>query len=140
MAFRPILGATEEAAWDKAHEIVETIASRRVASPAARWPGGTTPTRRTPGSQRLLSIAAQGERYDRAMFTGTAAVTGGAGNSNALVGTPETVAAALLDYVDLGVDILSARGYDMLDDAVDFGRHVIPIVREEVAKRDRAAA
>ena len=49
---------------------------------------------------------------------------------------PETVAAALLDYYDLGVDILSARGYDLLDDAIEFGRQVIPIVREEVAKRD----
>ncbi len=139
VAFRPILGATEEAAWDKAHTIVETIAARRGVSGSAlarRYNANPENT----GSQRLLSIAAQGERFDRALFTGTAAVTGGAGNSNALVGTPETVAAALLDYVDLGVDILSARGYDMLDDAVDFGRHVIPIVREEVAKRDRAAA
>jgi alkanesulfonate monooxygenase len=90
------------------------------------------------GSQRLLSLAAQGERFDRALWTPTAAATGGAGNSNALVGTPETVAAALLDYYDLGVDILSARGYDMLGDTVDFGRYVIPIVREEVAKRDAA--
>jgi len=32
------------------------------------------------------------------------------------------------------------RGYDLLADAVDVGRHVIPIVREEVAKRDLAAA
>ncbi|MFD3550127.1 LLM class flavin-dependent oxidoreductase [Streptomyces sp. NPDC058655] len=63
-----------------------------------------------------------------------------AGNSNALVGTPETVAKALLDYYDLGVDILSARGYDLLGDAVDFGRYVIPIVREEVAKRDAEIA
>lgn len=43
-----------------------------------------------------------------------------------------------VDYYDLGVEILSARGYDLLDDAIDFGRHVIPIVREEVAKRDAA--
>ena len=44
----------------------------------------------------------------------------------------------MLDYVDLGVDILSGRGYDMLEDAVDFGRHVIPIIRDEVTKRDAA--
>lgn len=88
--------------------------------------------------QRLLAIAEAGERYDRALWTPTAAATGGAGNSNALVGTPETVAQALLDYYDLGVDILSARGYDLLQDAVDFGRYVIPLVREEVAKRDAA--
>ena len=62
-----------------------------------------------------------------------------AGNSTALVGTPETVAAALLDYYDLGVRIFSARGYHLYDDAVDFGRHVIPLVREEVARREAAA-
>jgi len=92
------------------------------------------------GSQRLIAIAEAGERYDRALWTPTVAATGGVGNSNALVGTPETVAQALLDYYDLGVDILSARGYDLLGDAIDFGRYVIPIVREEVAKRDAARA
>ncbi len=85
-------------------------------------------------------MAAEGERHDRALWTPTAAETGGADNSTALVGTPETVAEALLDYYDLGVDILSARGYDLLDDAIDFGRYVIPIVREEVAKRDAERA
>jgi alkanesulfonate monooxygenase len=59
------------------------------------------------------------------------------GGSSPAAYTPETVAQALLDYVDLGVDILSMRGYDTLDDAVDVGRYVIPIVREKVAKRDR---
>ena len=68
------------------------------------------------------------------------AATGGAGNSNALVGTPETVAQAILDYFDLGVDIISMRGYDLLADAIDVGDQVISIVREEVAKRDRAAS
>jgi alkanesulfonate monooxygenase len=87
---------------NKAHRIVDTIDARRAT-------GGGPLTRRytnTPqntGSQRLISIAERGDRFDRAMFTATAKATGGAGNSNALVGTPETVAAALLDYVDLGV-------------------------------------
>jgi alkanesulfonate monooxygenase len=31
------------------------------------------------------------------------------------------------------------RGYDLLADAIDVGDQVISIVREEVAKRDRAA-
>jgi alkanesulfonate monooxygenase SsuD/methylene tetrahydromethanopterin reductase-like flavin-dependent oxidoreductase (luciferase family) len=82
----------------------------------------------------------RGELFDRALWTRTAAVTGGAGNSNALVGPPETVARAILDYVDLGVDIISMRGYDLLADAIDVGRQVIPIVRQEVARRDAAAA
>jgi alkanesulfonate monooxygenase len=136
VAFRPIIAPTEELAWEKAYRTVARI--------RARTGGGTTSlTRRhsltnpeNTGSQRLLEIAERGERFDRALWTPTAAATGGAGNSNALVGTPETVAAALLDYYDLGVEIISARGYDTINDAIDFGREVIPIVREEVAKRD----
>ncbi|MGW3072711.1 MULTISPECIES: LLM class flavin-dependent oxidoreductase [unclassified Kitasatospora] len=147
VAFRPIIAPTEELAWEKAHRTVAAIRARRgsgrpgapgTAAPDAGTPGAAAPE--NAGSRRLLEIAEAGERYDRALWTPTAAATGGAGNSNALVGTPETVAQALLDYYDLGVDILSARGYDLLDDAIDFGRYVIPIVREEVAKRDAAAA
>ncbi|MFH8369318.1 LLM class flavin-dependent oxidoreductase [Streptomyces sp. NPDC018031] len=142
VAFRPIIAPTEELAWEKAHRTVGAIRARRDGGErtAPRHHDRAEPE--NTGSQRLVAIAEAGERYDRALWTATAAATRGAGNSNALVGTPETVARALLDYYDLGIDILSARGYALLDDAIDFGRHVIPIVREEVAKRDaeRAAA
>ncbi|MFJ4030406.1 LLM class flavin-dependent oxidoreductase [Streptomyces griseoluteus] len=137
VAFRPIIAPTEELAWEKAHRTVDAIKQRREAGLVRHHRSGAP---ENAGSQRLIAIAEAGERYDRALWTPTAAATGGAGNSNALVGTPETVAQALLDYYDLGVDILSARGYDLLGDAIDFGRHVIPIVREEVAKRDAARA
>ncbi|MFG2750809.1 LLM class flavin-dependent oxidoreductase [Streptomyces xanthophaeus] len=138
VAFRPIIAPTEELAWEKAHRTVGAIRQRRQAGPARQQRSGVLEAQapQNTGSQRLIAIAEAGERYDRALWTPTAAATAGAGNSNALVGTPETVAQALLDYYDLGVDILSARGYDLLDDAVDFGRYVIPLVREEVAKRD----
>ncbi|WP_377273830.1 LLM class flavin-dependent oxidoreductase [Peterkaempfera sp. SMS 1(5)a] len=136
VAFRPIIAPTEELAWEKAHRTVDTIRARRESGSLVRVHHHTGAAPENTGSQRLLAIAESGERHDRALWTPTAAVTGGAGNSNALVGTPETVAQALLDYYDLGVDILSARGYDLLGDAIDFGRYVIPIVREEVAKRD----
>ncbi|WP_420000034.1 LLM class flavin-dependent oxidoreductase [Streptomyces boninensis] len=137
-AFRPIIAPTEELAWEKAHRTVGAIKANRSrrGKVLRRYTGAPENT----GSQRLIAIAEQGQRFDRALWTPTAAATGGAGNSNALVGTPETVAEALLDYYDLGVDILSARGYDLLNDAIDFGRYVIPIVREEVAKRDAGRA
>ncbi len=140
VAFRPIIAPTEAQAWQKAHDIVGRIEQRISAN------GGILSRRRpltnpeNTGSQRLIAIAEEGERFDRALWTATAAVTGGSGNSNALVGTPETVAAAILDYIDLGVDIISMRGYDLLADAVDVGQQVIPIVRAEVAKRDAVQA
>jgi len=140
VAFRPILGATDELAWEKAERTLGDIRAHQAAGESASRGrlrrSGSQPE--NAGSQRLLAAAEAGERHDRALWTATSAATGGGGNSTALVGTPETVAAALLDYYDLGVRIFSARGYHLYDDAVDLGRHVIPLVREEVARREAA--
>ena len=97
--------------------------------------GGKEPENR--GSQRLLEAAAKGELHDRALWMPLASATGAGGNSTALVGTPDTVAQALLDYVDIGATTLLIRGYDPYDDAIDYGRHLLPLVRAEVARRDR---
>ena len=138
VAFRPILGATPEQAWAKAEDVVRQIEARKGVPGTDRRRGPGAP--QNTGSQRLLAIADRGDRHDTILYSGTAKATGGAGNSNALVGTPEQVAEALLAYVDLGVDIISARGYDTLADAVEFGDAVIPLVRAEVARRDATAA
>ncbi|WP_345578741.1 LLM class flavin-dependent oxidoreductase [Nonomuraea rosea] len=100
-AFRPIIAPTEELAWEKAHRTVEAISVRRAKgrqAPRGHQPEGPENT----GAQRLIAIASRGESFDRALWTPTSAATGGEGNSNALVGTPETVAKALLLYYDLG--------------------------------------
>jgi alkanesulfonate monooxygenase len=88
------------------------------------------------GSQRLLDIASRKDVHDRALWTVPAQVTNAAGASTALVGSYETVAAAILDYVDLGADLISIRGYDNLNDAIDYGRYVLPLVRQELAHRE----
>ncbi|NMI02032.1 LLM class flavin-dependent oxidoreductase [Pseudonocardia acidicola] len=140
VSFRPILGATEEQAWERAHRILDRIHA------ANGGHGSFTGTRMhserpsNVGSRRLLAAAEKGERHDRALWTATAAASGAAGNSTALVGTPQTVAAALLDYVDIGVSTLLIRGYDPLDDAVAYGRELIPLVRQELGRRQAAAA
>ena len=48
----------------------------------------------------------------------------------------QQVAEALLDYYDLGVTTFLIRGFDPLDDAVAYGRDLIPLVRELVAHRE----
>ena len=128
VTFRPIIARTDELAWEKAHEYVARLA----ASDSPRYAQGTP---QNVGSQRALAFADRSELYDRALWTKTAAVTNAAGASTALVGSPETVAAAILDYVDQGASLVSIRGYDTLADAVDYGRHVLPLVREEIAHR-----
>jgi alkanesulfonate monooxygenase len=136
VTFRPIVAATDALAWDKAHRILEILQGRRGAglwSAKQRWGGADGPA--NVGSQRLLEIAGRKDVHDRALWTPTATATGAAGASTALVGSYETVAAAILDYVDLGADLISIRGYDNLDDAIDYGRYIIPLVRQELAHR-----
>lgn len=129
VSFRPILGRTDEEAWERAHRILDTIKSTN--GTQLYFP----PNERGVGSQRLLAAAEKGEKHDRALWTPTAKATGAAGNSTALVGSPETVAQALLDYIDIGVTTILIRGYEPLEDAVDYGKHLLPLVRAELARR-----
>ncbi|MGC4936026.1 LLM class flavin-dependent oxidoreductase [Gordonia sp. DT30] len=134
VTFRPIIDRTEDLAWEKAHRYVDQIAAtfeKSVRSSKKRFGGEP----QNVGSQRALEFARRGEIYDRALWTRTAAATNAAGASTALVGTPETVAAAIVDYIDLGADLVSIRGYDTLNDAIDYGRYVLPLVRQELAHR-----
>jgi alkanesulfonate monooxygenase len=133
VSFRPILAATEEKAWAKAHDYLERIMALR------RPAGGSPPANYKPqavGSQRLLSLSEQGEVHDGRLWTAIAAAVGAYGNTTALVGAPEQVAESLLAYYDAGVTTFLIRGFEPLPDAVEYGRELIPMVRAEVAKRD----
>jgi alkanesulfonate monooxygenase len=136
VSFRPILADTDDQAWERAYAILEEIehgpTSAWFATMRSSLQGSGGP--QNVGSQRLLAAAARGDRHDRALFTRLAAATGAAGNSTALVGSPETVAQALIDYYKIGVTTFLIRGYNPYDDAVDYGRVLIPRVRELVAQ------
>ncbi|OXR40386.1 Alkanesulfonate monooxygenase [Nocardia cerradoensis] len=132
VTFRPIIDRTDDLAWAKARDYVERIARNLDNSPPRKRFTGTP---QNVGSQRALEFAQRQEIYDRALWTRTTAVTNAAGASSALVGSPETVAAAILDYIDLGASLVSIRGYDTLNDVIDYGRYVLPLVRQELAHR-----
>jgi alkanesulfonate monooxygenase len=53
-------------------------------------------------------------------------VRGGAGT--ALVGDPETVAARLREYQDLGVDTFVLSGYPHLEESIRFAELVFPLL------------
>jgi alkanesulfonate monooxygenase len=135
VSVRPILAPTEAAAWARAETIAEQALAQRQRFLDARGRRNNSSV----GSERLLSAAAQADVHDARLWTRVATITGAAGNSTALVGTPEQVAEALLAYVDLGIDMLLIRGFHPLQDAVEYGRELIPLVREEVARRDARA-
>lgn len=132
LSLRPVIADTEEAAWKKADEIVERVRDLRESNGAPTE--GHAPT--NAGSQRLLDTAKAGYRTDKRLWTGVAAIAGAQGNSTGLVGTPEQVADALLDYYDLGIDHFLIRGFEPLKDAIDYGRELLPLVHELVAARD----
>jgi len=131
LSLRPILADTEDAAWAKADRILETAKARIAQSGFARAAQGPV----NEGSRRLLEAAAKGTRLDKRLWTGLAALTGAKGNSTSLVGTPDQVADAILDYYDLGVTSILIRGFDPIRDAEQYGSELLPRVRSLVEGR-----
>jgi len=138
VTFRPITAETDDLAWAKAHHTLDALRSHRAAG-QGKVPADAPPPQNV-GSQRLLDIAKKGEVQDRALWYPTVTATNARGASTALVGSYKTVADSLLDYVDLGATLLSIRGYDNFNDAVDYGRYVLPLVREGLKEREAKAA
>lgn len=132
LSTRPILADTEEKAWDRAHALLERLQAMRKGAPP--------PVPDNVGSKRLLAAAAKAEVYDSCLWMKLAEATGARGNSTALVGTPETVAKAMVEYYKLGATSLLIRGYEPLEDAELYGRELIPLVRELVARVDAGQA
>ena len=134
LSLRPIVADTEEAAWARADAVLEqakALNARTGFSRPAEVPNE--------GSRRLLAAAAQGTRLDKRLWTGIAALNGAKGNSTSLVGTPDQVADAMLDYYRLGISTFLMRGFDPLADAAIYGRDLIPRVRALVAAEDAHA-
>jgi len=130
LSTRPILAATESEAWDRARAILDRVLRNRG--------GAAAPQRHNIGSRRLLQAAAAAELHDTCLWTSLAAATGAPGNSTALVGTPDTVAKAMLEYYKLGATSLLIRGYDPRPDAIQYGEELIPRLRALVAEHDAA--
>jgi len=129
LSLRPIIASTEDAAWARAESILA-----RARDVVSRSPNFTRrPSNpQNVGSQRLLAEAAKGSVVDKRLWTGVAALTRAAGNSTSLVGTPSQVAEAMLEYHKLGVSTFLIRGFDPLEDALAYGRDLLPLVRAAV--------
>jgi alkanesulfonate monooxygenase len=131
LSVRPILGATEEEAWARADRILAAARSSYANSSFKQLRGANINV----GSDRLVELAQQARVHDTCLWTEIAGVTAAAGNSTALVGTPEKVAQAALAYYDAGITTFLFRGFDPLLDVVAYGQELIPRVRELVAER-----
>jgi alkanesulfonate monooxygenase len=132
LSLRPVLADTEEAAWKRADSILERIRELR-----GDQFGAATRKPQSEGSRRLIEIARGGRVRDARLWTEVAAAVGAGANTTGLVGTPEQVADSMLAYAGVGVNAFLIRGFDPLEDAIDYGRRLIPLVRERL---DRAQA
>jgi alkanesulfonate monooxygenase len=158
LSLRPIIADTEAEAWEKAEWIAAKTAERidlakqrmsghkdtyqglggdrNATFSVDRDTGGTSSV----GRKRLIEMSADKDIHDERLWVKVANLTGAAGNSTALVGTPEQVAEAMLRYYDIGITTLLLKGFDPLADAIDFGKELLPLVREGAAQRDAQRA
>jgi alkanesulfonate monooxygenase len=130
LSVRPILADTEEKAWAKAEEILARATALQDKTGYRKPADGHA----TAGARRLLTLAEQGTRIDKRLWTEIAKLTGANSNTTALVGTPAQVAEVFGDYYDLGVSHFLIRGFDPLIDAIEYGRELIPLTRKLIAE------
>jgi len=89
------------------------------------------------GQRRMAALHGSGAKRSRAdleispnLWAGVGLVRGGAGT--ALVGDPQTVAARIKEYADLGLDTFVLSGYPHLEEAYRFAELVFPLLPVEV--------
>lgn len=135
-----IVGETEDAAWDRATRLLETVEAQ-IGQGARGIVGAHEKDGDAPaagGFQRLLERARQGDRQDRCLWMGLNRAYKGRGNNSVLVGTAAQVADSLMEYRRLGITRFLLRGPDQDRDAAIIGRDLIPLLRAAVAAETKA--
>jgi alkanesulfonate monooxygenase len=119
-----IVRETNEAAWQAADELLSHVTDDTIAAAQAKFAQMDSV-----GQQRMAAL--HGGRRDNleispSLWAGIGLVRGGAGT--ALVGDPQTVAARIQEYADLGIDNFIFSGYPHLEEAYRFAELVFPLL------------
>ncbi|MBI4784328.1 MAG: FMNH2-dependent alkanesulfonate monooxygenase [Oscillatoriophycideae cyanobacterium NC_groundwater_1537_Pr4_S-0.65um_50_18] len=117
-----IVRETEDEAWSAADQLIqhldaETIAAAQAALSRSDSEGQRRMQQLHDGSRTELEISPN-------LWAGVGLVRGGAGT--ALVGNPDTVAARMLEYTDLGIDTFILSGYPHLEEAYRVAELLFP--------------
>lgn len=127
---------TNAEAWAEAERLISKLTDEDIQAAQANFAkmdsvGQKRITELHGGDRNKLEISPN-------LWAGVGLVRGGAGT--ALVGDPETVAARLKEYVDLGVDSFVLSGYPHLEEAIRFSELVFPLLpgKQPVTLRDQA--
>jgi alkanesulfonate monooxygenase len=138
VSVRPILAASEGAAWDKADKILAAMTGQGSTKGWSRQEATSGPVDNA--GKRLMGFALESDIHDERLWMPIARATGALGNTSCLVGTAEQVADAILQYYKLGIGSVLIRGFDPFNDTVEFGRELIPRLKAGAAEVDRLQA
>ena len=132
-----IVRETDAAAWAAAEELISHVKDETVVQAQAAFARMDSE-----GQRRMAALHAGGTKRSRAdleispnLWAGVGLVRGGAGT--ALVGDPQTVAARIQEYADLGIDTFVLSGYPHLEEAYRFAELVFPLL--PLATQDKLA-
>jgi alkanesulfonate monooxygenase len=131
-----IVGDTQEEARAKADAALEAFVALRGPSLKSDDKGPSN-FGASHMADRILATAAEGDYQDKCLWMGmTRAAQGKFGNQTTLVGTPEQLTDALMDYYKLGISRFLIRGYHPEADIVEYGEKLFPMLRAAVAAYD----
>ncbi|WP_314440453.1 FMNH2-dependent alkanesulfonate monooxygenase [Massilia timonae] len=119
-----IVRETNEEAWRAADELISHLDDDTIARAQAAFAKMDSV-----GQRRMVAL--HGGRRDQLevapnLWAGVGLVRGGAGT--ALVGDPETVAARMREYADLGIETFILSGYPHLEESYRFAELVFPLL------------
>jgi alkanesulfonate monooxygenase len=117
-----IVRETESAAWDAANDLIKYVDDEAIAKAQKAYArmdsvGQQRMTQLHHGDREALEISPN-------LWAGVGLVRGGAGT--ALVGDPQTVAARILEYADLGIESFILSGYPHLEEAYRVAELLFP--------------
>ena len=125
-----IVRETNDEAWKAANELIQYVDDDTIAQALEAFKSHDSV-----GQQRMTALHG-GDRskleVSPNLWAGVGLTRGGAGT--ALVGDPETVAARIQEYADLGIDTFIFSGYPHLEEAYRVAELVFPLL--DVAKTE----
>lgn len=131
-----IVRETDEEAWAAADELIKYIDDDAIAKAQQAFKRSDSV-----GQRRMAELTQWGASRSREalevspnLWAGVGLVRGGAGT--ALVGSPETVAARLQEYADLGIDNFVLSGYPHLEEAYRVAELLFPLLPVGGKKRN----
>ncbi|RAZ05817.1 alkanesulfonate monooxygenase, FMNH(2)-dependent [Acinetobacter sp. SM1B] len=126
-----IVRETNEEAWKAAEELIQYVDDATIAAAQAKF------KQMDSVGQRRMAELHNGDRskleVSPNLWAGVGLVRGGAGT--ALVGDPETVAARIQEYADLGINTFIFSGYPHLEESIRFAELVFPLLPLETQKK-----